>query len=437
MHLRHSFVTGSAFVRAVSMAAVLAWVLPCSAREELGASASEADATVGCLFPLAGRAAIYGRDSIAAIKLALQEVQRDTSPGWHPKLRVIVEDDRSKAAYGTRLASEFIDRDHAKFLCGVVSSGVAQAVNRLSKTRKVIFVGTDHASSRLTIEGFHRYYFRVSNDTYSSMAAGALFLTEQQRTRGWKRIAFIGADYDYGHVMWSDLQSALARTGAKFDVVELLWPKLYEPDYSAYLTALARSKPDVIVAGLWGGDFLAFLAQARSAGLLGRVPMANFDAGGNYDVLVALGDVPPKDLVLSARHHNNWPDTPRNRQFVEAFHSAEGRYPTYAAEGAYAGILAIARAMAKSGKHADVEALVRAMEGMCLDLPEDPPGSHSCIDASTHQIAQAQAIGEVVVNTAFPPAKLMLGNWHVYSVRDVSAPPDLVQERRRAASLAP
>lgn len=407
------------------------------AREELGASAKKADVTVGCLYPLAGRAAIYGRDSIAAIKLALAELDQEGLQHWRPRLRVIVEDDRSKAAYGVRLASQFIDRDKAQFLCGVVSSGVAQAVNRLSRSRKTIFVGTDHASSRLTIEGFHKYYFRVSNDTYASMAAGALYLADRQRERGWKRLAFLGPDYDYGHVMWADLQRSLAANGAHYEVVGQLWPKLYEPDYSAYLTALVRSKPDVIVTGLWGGDFIAFLAQARSSELLGKVPIANFDAGGNYDVLAALGDLVPPNLVLSARHHNNWPETPRNRKFVADFHAAEGRYPTYAAEGAYAGILAIGRAVAKAGKTFDVENVVRALEGLCMELPEDPVGFSSCIDKDTHQIAQAQAIGEIVVNTSFPPARVMLGRWRVYSADQLRPSPALVQERRQRASRAP
>lgn len=418
-----------------ALALVLAfWAHIAHARVEIGADAKTADATVGCMFPLAGRAAIYGKDSIAAIKLALAEVQRESGGKWFPKLRVIVEDDRSKAAYGTRLASQFIARDKAQFLCGVVSSGVAQAVSRLAKSRKVIFVGTDHASSRTTIEGFHKYYFRLSNDTYSSMAAGARYLAEQQRAHGWKRIAFLGPDYDYGHVSWTDLQSSLEAQGVQYEVVAQLWPKLYEPDYSAYLTALLRAKPDVIVTALWGGDFLAFLAQARSVNLLGRIPMANFDAGGNYDVLVALGDRVPKHLALSARHHNNWPDTPRNRQFVTAFHAAEGRYPTYAAEGAYAGILAIARAVAKTGAPIDVDKVVRALGGLCLDLPEDPEGFTSCIDKDTHQIAQAQAIGEVVVNSDFPPARVMLGNWRVYRADEVKPTPEIVRERRAKAA---
>jgi branched-chain amino acid transport system substrate-binding protein len=86
-----------------------------------------------------------------------------------------------------------------------------------------------------------------------------------------------------------------------------------------------------------------------------------------------------------------------------------------------------------------VDKVIRALEGLCLDLPEDPEGFTSCIDKDTHQIAQAQAIGEVVVNGAFPPARVMLGNWRVYRADEVKPTPEIIRDRRAkaAANQAP
>lgn len=413
--------------------AFLAWPLASQARIEFGASSLTADATVGCMFPLAGRAAIYGRDSIAGMKLALAELAAEGPPGSAPKLRVLVEDDRSKASVATRIAENFITRDKVRFLCGVVSSGVAQAVSRVSRERKIIMIGTDHASSRLTIEDFHRHYFRVTNDTYTSMAAGARYLADLQKKNNWRRLAFIAPDYDYGHIAWRDLEEALTSVGVRYDMVSHLWPRLYEPDYTDYIAELLAAKPDVVVTALWGGDFVAFLKQALSAGLLEKTRLANFDTGGNFDVLVSLGDQIPTGLILSARHHNNWPETERNRKFVNDFHRLEGRFPTYAAEGAYAGIMAIGRAMLLAGRQASNEQLIHALEGLQMALPEDPEGYVSRIDPQTHQIMQAQAIGEVLPNNAFPPAKVMLGRWVVYRAEDLLPPADLIRSRRARA----
>lgn len=415
------------------IAAVLLAAAPqAQARTELGAPAGKADAVVGCMFPLTGRAATYGRDSIGGIKVALADLEAELGKDA-PKLRILVEDDRSKASFAQRIATDYVERDKVRFLCGIVSSGVAQAVSRVAKERKVLMIGTDHASSRLTIEEFHPYYFRLSNDTYASMAAGARYLADLQKKSGWKKLVFLGSDYDYGHVSWRDLKSNLDRLGVRYEVAGEYWSKLYEADYSAYIAEIANSRADIAVVGLWGGDFVTFLKQATTSGLHAKMRIANFDTGGNYDMLVSLGQHAPSGLILSARHHNNWPDTPRNRKFVADFHRLEGRYPTYTAEGAYAGVMAIGRALAIAGKNASTDKLIRTLEGLRLDLPEDPEGTSSWIDPVTHQVVQAQAIGEVVPNGEFPPAQVMLGNWTVYRAEDLRPPLELIQQRRSRA----
>ncbi|WP_454916008.1 ABC transporter substrate-binding protein [Xanthobacter sediminis] len=400
----------------------------------LGASAEEADAVVGCIYPMAGRAAIYGEDSVEGIRLALKDIADGKVMGPNPpRLRVIVDDDLSKSSYGLRLAEDFIDKDHARFLCGMVSSGVAQVVSDLARRRSIILVGTDHASSRLTIEAGHPHYFRVSNDSWISNAAGARYLRDIKAKQPWRRIAILNPDYEYGHVSRDDLLAAMDTLGLDYEVVAELWPKLYEPDYSAYIQALKELKPDIVVTALWGGDFLAFLKQAKATDLFSQMRVANFDTGANFDVLVQLGAEPPPGLILSARHLNNWPDTPANRRFVNDFRAMAGRYPTYAAEGAYTGIIAIATAVAKVGNATDDKALIAALEGMRLKLPEDPEGFASVIDPDTHQIMQAQAVGTPVADERFPPAKVMLGNIRAYDAEDLRPPPDLVRARRAAA----
>lgn len=396
-------------------------------RVELGASEQEADATIACMYPMTGRSASYGRDSIVGIRLALEELANDPQA---PRLRVIVDDSRSKASFAVRMAEDFLNEDHANILCGMVSSGVGMAVSRLARDRQVIMVGTDHASSRATLEEGHDYYFRVSSDTWTSHAAGARYLKDLQARTGWRKLAFLGPDYEYGRVAWRDLQQALAQNNVNFEQTGSYWPRLYEPDYSLYIQSLLESPPDVLVVALWGGDFTAFLEQARTTHLFEQMRVANFDTGGDYETLVALGANPPPGLILSARHHVNWPDTPENRAFVERFHQLSGRYPSYSAQGAYAGMRAIASALRKAGDVTDTRAMINALEGLEIHLPKDPYGFTSYIDPDTHQIVQAQAIGTPVASDRFPPARVLLGNWRVYDAESLKPSAALIRERR-------
>ena len=385
---------------------------------------------IGAMYPMTGRAGLYGIDSVAAAEMAVDEINGKGGANGY-KIDITFTDSKAKPAYAVRVATRYITEDQVHFLFGVVSSGVGLAVTEISKQHKKIFIGTDHASTQLTSDKLQPYYFRVSNNTFQSMAAGALYLQELQKSKPWNTIAYIGPDYAYGHDQWNELRFSLDRLGVKYKVVGEYWPKLFEPDYNSYVTSLVRDNPDILVTGFWGGDTVAFIKQAQVYGLFKKALYFQPDAGGNYELMSAMGAELPAGLVLGARHYNNWPDTELNRKFVAEFKKRTGRYPTYAAEGAYAGVYAIAKAVETVGNPDDTEALVKALEGLKIKLPEDPDGFTSYIDPATHQIMQVQAIGVTMPNSDFPPAKMMLGNWKVYQPEETAPPPEYIKEKRK------
>ncbi len=405
----------------VSLAATLAWHGPARAVETLGAEKAEADITVGCLYPMSGRAGVLGRDSVVGIRLALAYLQQNAEPEW-PKLRILLGDTKSKRSTAATLAKRFIDDEGAAFLCGVVNSSVAIQVTDIAAGANVFFVGTDHASSRLTDEFFHDRYFRVTNDTRQSMTAGALFVRDyfaDHLASKPLRISYLGPDYEYGYQVWADFREALGRLGVNYEVTGVLWPRLSEPDYSHYINELIRQEPDLVVNSLWGGDFVAFVTQATDTRLFEVSRFANFEKGGDYEIFAHLGERMPQGLLLASRHHNNWPETEFNRWFVEQFHREAGYYPSSGAQGAFTGILAIAEAARQAGgNYQDLDAIERAFEQLRLTTPEDPPGFQSTMDPQTHQIRQVMAVGETVPDTRYPPATVMLGNWRIYHPTD-------------------
>jgi branched-chain amino acid transport system substrate-binding protein len=396
----------------------------------LAISADQKVVKIGAMYPMTGRAGLYGLDSVDAAEMAIEEINSKGGVAGY-KLELINTDDKSKPDYAVMVAKRYIDQDKVHFLFGVVSSAVGLALTEVSKQNKKIFIGTDHASTQLTVDKFQPYYFRVSNNTFQSMAAGALYLKELKQSKPWETVAYIGPDYAYGHDQWDELRYNLDRMGIKYKVVGEYWPKLYAPDYAAFVTSILKDKPDVLVCGLWGGDTVAFIKQATPYGLFAKTLFCSPDAGGNYEVMSATGAELPLGLVLSARHHNNWPETQANKDYVQKFFKRTGRYPTYAAEGAYSGILAIAQAVQKVGNPDDTEALVKALEGMKISLPEDPEGFTSYIDPETHQIVQEQAIGVTVANDQFPPAKRMLGNWKIYKAQELLPPKEYIESKRK------
>ena len=393
------------------------------------ADAADKTIRIGAMYPMTGRAGLYGKDSAAA-EMAIDEINSKGGAAGY-KIDATFTDSKAKPAYAVRVAKRYITEDEVHFLFGVVSSGVGLAVTEVSKQYKKIFIGTDHASTRLTVDNFQPYYFRVSNNTFQSMAAGALYLKELRKTKHWKTVAFIGPDYAYGHSQWDEIRYNLDRLGVKYNVVGEYWPKIFAPDYTSYITSILKDKPDVLVVGFWGGDTVAFIKQAQAYGLFKKTLYFHPDAGGNYELMSAMGAELPTGLVLGARHYCNWPDTALNRSFVQNFKKRTGRYPTYAAEGAYSGIYAIAKAVETVGNPDDTEALVKALESLKIKLPEDPDGFTSYMRPETHQMSQMQAIGITMPNIDFPPAKMMLGHWKIYKAEDIVPPADYIKMKRK------
>jgi len=385
---------------------------------------------IGAMYPMTGRAGRYGIDSVSGAEIAADEINAKGGVNGR-MIDLIFNDSKANPAYAVKVAKRYIADDKVNFLMGVVSSAVGLAVTEVSKENKVIFVGTDHASTKLTMEKFQPYYFRVSNNTYQSAAAAALYAKDK---KDWKKYYVIGPDYEYGHRTWEDFWMLLQRTRKDVQLAGQAWPKLFEPDYTPYITAILNAKPDVLVTTFWGGDTVAFIKQALPYKLFDKMKFFNYDAGGNYELLEAMPTGLPKGLVLSSRHHLNWPDTKENREFVSKYKAKTGRFPSYAAEGAYAGVYFIAEAVRQAGTAEDAEKLVSVMEKMKIRLPEDPEGFTSYMRPIDHQIVQVQAIGETVPNNKYPPATMMLGNFKVYKAEDIVPTEEEILNARKEAA---
>ncbi|NJD63007.1 MAG: amino acid ABC transporter substrate-binding protein [Deltaproteobacteria bacterium] len=382
---------------------------------------------IGAMYPMTGRAGRYGIDSVSGAEIAMEEINAKGGVNGR-MIDIIFNDSKANPAYSVKVAKRYISEDKVNFLMGVVSSAVGLAVTEVSKENKVIFVGTDHASTALTTEKFQPYYFRVSNNTYQSAAAAAFYANDKKE---WKKYYVIGPDYEYGHRTWEDFWMLLQKKRKDVQLLGQAWPKLFEPDYTPYITAILKAKPDVLVTTFWGGDTVAFIKQALPYKLFDKMKFYNYDGGGNYELLEAMPTGLPKGLILSARHHLNWPNTKLNQEFVKKFKAKTGRFPSYAAEGAYAGVYFIAEGVRQAGTAEDPDKLVAVMEKMKIKLPEDPDGFTSYMRPIDHQIVQVQAIGETVPNKSYPPATMMLGNFKVYKAEDIiPSEADIVAARK-------
>src|SRR5439155_859339 len=82
-----------------------------------------------------------------------------------------------------------------------------------------------------------------------------------------KTIAGLNQDYAWGRDSWEIFSRALRKLKPDVQVVETLWPKLFQGDLSAEISKLLTAKPDVIFHSLWGTDLASVNSQGRVRGL--------------------------------------------------------------------------------------------------------------------------------------------------------------------------
>ena len=177
---------------------------------------------------------------------------------------------------------------------------------------------------------------------------------------------------------------------------------------------MLQADADIIVNSQWGLDFVSFVRQAKQFGLFDEAVFMNFDTAGDYEVLASLGPDLPDGLVLSGRSHVNWPPSRLNREFTNEFFNRAGRYPSSAANSAYAAILAIADAISASDGVTHKDHIRAELRNLKLKLPEDPEGFMSFMDPQTHQLMQVQAIGVIGPDNSYPPSAKLLSDWTLF-----------------------
>lgn len=369
---------------------------------------------VGCLFPLTGPEGLYGRDSVVASQIAIKELEHSSGTAIAP-IELIVEDTRSKPLRSLQIVRRFIEEDDVDFICGRVDPSIAGVVADLAAENEVFVLDT--GSQDLFSGGdVPKNYFQIGENSAISMRAGAIYVRSYFASQTSSlRLAFIGPDVPESYGVWEAFKNSLMGYGVEFEVVGEYWPKQSETNFSAYVRKLYDDGPDIVLSGHWGLDFVSFLNQVSQIGLLDGTQVMNFSGGGSYDVLVELDESFQGGLVLAARHHLNWPRTDRNRQFVMAFHEQSGRYPSFAAESAYAALLGIGAVARVPRDLVETDRARKILENLRLDLPSDPEGFQSFMDGKSHRLIHMVAIGTMQSGNSYPPASVQLGNWVAYN----------------------
>jgi len=301
---------------------------------------------------------IGGPGSVAAAKLAVE----DFNPAAHGmKVEIVAGDHQNKPDIGAGLARQWYDVDGVDAVVDVPNSGVALAVNEVTREKNKVFLVSNAATSDLTGPKCSPNTVHWTYDTWmlAHGTAGALVKT------GGDTWFFLTADYAFGHALERDSTAVVLASGGK--VLGSVSHPLNTQDFSSFLLQAQASKAKIIGLANAGGDTDNAIKQGAEFGIA---------AGGQHfaGLLVFITDVEAlglkvaQGLVLTETWY--WDMTDANRAFTKRWQAEmPGKFPNMSQAGVYAEITHYLKAVAALKSAADGKAVVAKMKEMPTDDP--------------------------------------------------------------------
>jgi len=298
-----------------------------------------------------------GSGSVTAAQMAVEDFGA-AKKGM--KVEIISADHQNKPDIGSNVARQWYDVDKVDLITGTTNSGVALAVNQVTKDKGRAFIVSGAASSDLTGKACSPNTIHWTYDTWM-LANGTGNAIVKTGGDSW---FFLTADYAFGHALERDTEAVVLKSGGK--VLGKVRAPLNTQDFSSFLLQAQTSKAKIIGLANAGGDTRNSIKQAAEFGIVkGGQNMAG--------LLVFLTDVhalglpSAQGLIFTETFYWDMNDT--TRAFTKRFSVRnKGIYPTMIHAGVYSGVLHYLKAV-EALKGDDGTKVISRMKEMPTDDP--------------------------------------------------------------------
>jgi branched-chain amino acid transport system substrate-binding protein len=327
---------------------------------------------VGIVTFLSGAGASwFGIEGAHAAEWCIEKINREGGiAGAKIKYNIVDESGGADANVATlrRLNAEKYD-----VVIGWISSADALAVAPVAEELGQLIIIYDAGTHRLFEERRYKFVFRTKSHLVIDAVGAALAAVKLKPDL--KRVGAINQDYAWGRDNAAVFLAAIKKLKPDVEIVSEYYSKLYETDYTPFITKLLADKPEFVYSSYWGGDLIAFVKQAAGYGLFKNILFA-FDCGNNS--LQALGRDFPEGILVGHRgpHWIEYLDPkswPLQKEFVEGYYAKYGVYPVYPAyhmwQAIFAYKAAVEKAVALTGEWPEIDDIIKAFENLVIQTP--------------------------------------------------------------------
>ena len=303
----------------------------------LACSVQAADVKIGFPGPITGSLAFLGQHQKWGAELAAEEV--NAAGGLlGGKLIVSMQDSKCSPPDSVAAVEKMVNQDSVDVLMGDICSGATMAIMPIAERAKLPLVVTISTHPDITNKagvGGNQWTFRI-NPTDALMGGTIAKLAVDA---GYKRIAYIAEDTDYGRGGVSIVRENI---GSAAETVSEDYIEKSGTEFLSVLTRIRSEKPDAILLFMLDQQLLNFMKQYVQFGL--DIPLVGRPA-------LVSGLV--KDLLATGKFDGSWTIYPyyagfegdANAAFVGAYKKKFGEEPHYAGFEMYDGVKMIAEAI--------------------------------------------------------------------------------------------
>ncbi len=300
---------------------------------------------------------LAGQGSVIAARMAVEDFGA-AKKGM--KVEVLSADHQNKPDVGSAIARQWYDVDKVDVIFDVPNSGVALAVNQITRDKGKALIVSGAATADLTGKACSPNTVHWTYDTWmlANGTGNAIVKT------GGDTWFFLTADYAFGHALERDTEAVVLKAGGK--VLGKVRHPLNTQDFSSFLLQAQSSKAKIIGLANAGGDTTNAIKQAAEFGIV--------KGGQNLaGLLVFITDVHglglnnAQGLILTESFY--WDYNEQTRAFAKRFAAADrGIHPTMVHAGVYAGVLHYLKAV-EALKSDDGTKVIQKMK----EIPTDDP----------------------------------------------------------------
>ncbi|MBU2469530.1 MAG: ABC transporter substrate-binding protein [Proteobacteria bacterium] len=320
---------------------------------------------LGVALAITGTGALYCKDGVDAIKLAVDEINaKGGFLGKHP-IEVFIRDTHTKPDAAVRATRDLILRDKARTVLGTYSSACAVAIKPVCQEYKVLHIPAISNSEGITLTNFSPYTYQVVPNSYMQAKAVVLGVAALAKKKGWKTYATIASDYEWGRSTQQNTVALLKELAPELKLVKEFWPPLGETQFTSYITAIMAQKPDFVIGSIASKDNVAWMKQAKAYGFFKKIPYP----GSLISVteLILQAKSLDRGLVgLCRAPFFAHLDQPMMANFVKAFKKKYNRYPSDWAVMEYDAVYALKQGIDKANS-IDTEKVKAALKGATID----------------------------------------------------------------------